>query len=316
MDGLHSWVLQRIRQGNQRDEAQTISAIIDFMEDEESKKTNGSIKRFFVISKILREPRIGLKNASAIQNQMIRMVSYDIVNARLTMSSIPCQCNHCLEGQFQQCIKYKHEVVYGTVQKDSTAKNRKIDGKNKEEYLNEELEFEEYLQEWDQQFIDTMIDENALIVNSDGENTQNISSNLENTDNLEDKLQAEIIEDDPDYWPKREEFIRHLKEIFISFKETHQFEEFKGFDGTYAEYDLNGLNEVWECINEDQSDDQNYEIGCLDNLTIKRSDFQQCSSDEWFGNEIINLAFKNIGFRSTNRKIVVLRCEVIQTIQV
>ena len=61
--------------------------------------------------------------------------------------------------------------------------------------------------------------------------------------------------------------------------------------------------------------DGDFDIGCIGNITLKRRFLQECASNKWFNIEIINLAFKNIQYRS-QKKVIALRGEVIHTAQV
>ena len=69
--------MDKIKKGNQQDRAQNLTDIVEFLREEELKKTHGKINRVFEISKTVTEARIGIKRSSALQNLMIKMAAYD-----------------------------------------------------------------------------------------------------------------------------------------------------------------------------------------------------------------------------------------------
>ena len=111
VDGLHSWVTTKIRKGNNQDRAQTIADVITFLQEEEEKKLYGSIKRYFLMTQNVEEPRKGLKNSSSIHNHLIRMCTYNSAEQNLSLTDIPCTCKSCIFGQFKDCSIYKHNIV-------------------------------------------------------------------------------------------------------------------------------------------------------------------------------------------------------------
>ena len=375
VDGLHSWVLQRIRQGNQRDEAQTLTDVITFLEDEEARKVNGSIQRFFAISQILDEPRIGLTNAASIQNQLIRMVSYHPTSNNLILTSLCCVCSDCLNGDFEKCQNHKHEIVFGKIATDANAILKKSDSKCRDEYIQETSEFFQYVNEWDKQWIEFEGDVD-LESEGDGENGQAqdgavqdgqvqdgpvqdgqvqdgpvqdgpvqdgpakdgpaqdgpaeddpagdgpakdnpVQNGADENEKLHKIVDSppELIQDDQEYWSRKIDFHYHLALLFSIFKQTEQMNEYLNSLETYDKLNLDQLREVWDCINEDRSFDGDFDIGYIDKILIKRHYLQECGAHEWFNIEMINVAFKNIQFRSKN-KVIALKAEVMHEVEV
>ena len=322
MDGLHSWVLQRIKQGNQRDEAQTIADLIRFLEEEEARKIHGSIQRFFAISEILQEPRKGLTNAASLQNQLVRMVAFNENKDCLILTSIACTCSNCLVGLFERCTIHHHEIVHGKIAAAPAESTKKGDLKCKDEYQYEEADFRQYLHEWDQQWIEI----NAENKKNDSFDFSHAPGNqegeFEHADLHQDRKSPrlvnsspQLIQDDPLYWQREIDFNRHMALLFSHLRESTQINTILTSIETYDKMDLNEMKEVWNCINEDNSSDGNFHMGYIENILLKRSYFQECGSNEWFNIEMINVAFKNIQYRS-QKKVLALRGEVINKLQV
>ena len=103
MDGLHTWPIHKIKKGNERDRAQTLTDIITFLREEEQKKMYGSIERYFQISKTIDEPRIGIQNSGSLQNMMIKMATFDADQNKLMFSDMACLCSSCNFGRFELC---------------------------------------------------------------------------------------------------------------------------------------------------------------------------------------------------------------------
>ena len=71
----------------------------------------------------------------------------------------------------------------------------------------------------------------------------------------------------------------------------------------------------YDSCNEDRSFDGDFDIGYIDKILIKRHYLQECGANEWFNIEMINVAFKNIQFRSKN-KVIALKAEVMYEVEV
>ena len=299
---MHGWVLQRVRKGNERDEAQTIPEIIEFLENEEEKKMHKSIARFFAISKNLDDPRIGLKNAQTIQNQLVRMACYDQKSKCVVLTSMACCCETCIVGDFKACKNHAHEVMNAKISESRSGKLTKLETKNKLEYLKEENDFNKNLNVWNLQWAN--------------QNAENKSMNDEQTtsDAQINDDDAVIINDDPEFWVREIEFNEHLRTVYNSYKETAEYQTFLQSAETLDKIDLTSLNEVFDCINEDTSNASNFDLGFTQNLPIKRGDLQRCIGRRWFNNDMINLAFKSLQIH--NKKVIYLRCEVIEEIKV
>ena len=83
-DGLHGWVLQRIKKGNMRNRAQILSEVVPFLEEEEAKKTTSSVERFFAVTNEFDEPRIGSGS-----NGIVNCEQFDFHKYRISKRN-PC----------------------------------------------------------------------------------------------------------------------------------------------------------------------------------------------------------------------------------
>ena len=125
----------------------------------------------------------------------------------------------------------------------------------------------------------------------------------------------EFIQDDQEYWSRKADFHYHLALLFSIFRNSDQMNLFLNSLETYDKLNLDELREVWDCINEDRSFEGDFDMGCIDQILIKRHYLQECGANEWFNIEMINVAFKNIQFRSKN-KVIALKAEVMHEIEV
>ena len=148
---MHTWPIDKIKKGNQKDRAQKLTDIVEYLREEEQKKIHGKIERFFEISQAMDEPRIGLKNPGALQNQMIKMACYDERQKKLIFTDIACLCTSCIVGEFNCCSKYTHRIVTAQI---ATTKSNKKKKSIVDEFLDEEKEFELYFNQWDKQIIE------------------------------------------------------------------------------------------------------------------------------------------------------------------
>ena len=287
---------------------------MEYLEDQERKKIEGKIQRFFAISDVLEDPRIGLRNAQSIQNQLIRMACFNKKDDRLVLSSIACICENCVFGRFSKCEIYKHEIVQAEISKSRSSKSLKKARKNHEEYIEEENDFNENWNEWERWIDDKNVNNPEVKTSAGSQNLSKPDENRESNDNIENPTPI-VIEDDPEYWTRRNDFNNHLKKLFQDFKKTEEYHEAIDSNGSYDKIQLSGLDEVFNCINEENGSDSDFELGEIENLTIHRSALQECSGNYWFSSTMINLAFKNIQFRS-EKKIICFRDEFMQTIQV
>ena len=148
---MHAWPIDKIKKGNQRDRAQSLKDIVEYLREEEEKKIYGKIQRFFEISQAKDEPRIGLKNAASLQNMMIKMASFDETQKRLIFSDIACLCSSCNVGKFDSCAKYTHRIVTAQI---SSTKSKSIKKLVQDEFQDQEEELRHYYAHWDKQMIE------------------------------------------------------------------------------------------------------------------------------------------------------------------
>ena len=111
IDGLHTWCTMKIRAGNLCDRAQTLADAVAYLREEEQKKLNGTINRYFIATTHCQEPRIGLKKSESIQNHLIRMCSYDMKEQKILLTDIACPCESCIFGKFNECGVHTHDIL-------------------------------------------------------------------------------------------------------------------------------------------------------------------------------------------------------------
>ena len=319
VDGLHTWCTSKIRAGNQKDRAQTLSDAIEYLREEEEKKTHGKIKRFFIASEHFDEPRKGLQNSDNIQNHLIRMCSYDSNEVKILFTDIPCDCINCVFGEFKNCSNHEHNIVTGKISKSRSKPTNRAQKTNEIDFDQEELDISAYTVEWDKN-IDQLYakdhyeSDDSYESDSNDETPENFNPDVSTLpkNSKSNQQSAIIIEDDGSFWENEIKFKQDLKKWIAN---SGPFESLLD-NSTIEKCDLGRFSGVWNLINCEDNNQTDYQIG--NTTEINRGTLQLCYGSRWFSVLTMDLAFKNIEFRSSlvNKKVIALKYEFLYELKV
>ena len=104
---------------NNENEGQTISDIVDILkrkeEDMRTRRNKNMIRLFAESSSDSVERKYELKNANKLNIKMIRQYRYDKNTDKVQLKSIPCICEICLAGNFNECLIYSQQIIEAEV---------------------------------------------------------------------------------------------------------------------------------------------------------------------------------------------------------
>ena len=315
--------MDRIRTGNKRDRAQTVSDIVSYLEEQELSKKHGSIKRLFAVSEKYEDPRIGLQNASSMQNRLIKMACYDASRDVIVCSDIACLCQKCMFGQFSSCINYTHRLIDGKISDSKTSSKAK---EPHYDFTIEEQEFNQYAFDWAQKLdTDNLTSEKSWFTENssdeDDSNNQDNGSKVKTNVTSEEKLNDSRIliddDDDEDFWVRCKDFKKHLEDIFENLTPDKKYLD-THTSTTIEKLELTFMDEAWTAIQMETGNENDFQLWRIRNQPIGRSHLQQCGGPKWFTAEMIDLGLQNIQFRRKidNQKLVILNCNFFYYLKV